>query len=56
MALITATPDCVYLSKANIQHPGTAAQATAAEAAARLELAQRLNITTVTGGTIKQGR
>lgn len=56
MALPTSSPDSVYLSKGNIQHPGSAAQATAAEAAARLEIASRLGVTTVTGGTIKQGR
>lgn len=56
MSLPTSTPDCVYLTKTNIQHPGSAAQATASEVAARLELASRLGITSVSGGTIKQGR
>ncbi|MGZ6852655.1 MAG: hypothetical protein ACXVGB_00605 [Mycobacteriaceae bacterium] len=55
MSLPTTTPDCVYLTKPNIQHPGSAAQATAAEVAARVELNQRLGLT-VTGGSIKQGR
>lgn len=55
MALPTSSPDCVYLVKGNVQHPGTAAQATAAAAAARVELNQRLGLT-VTGGSISQGR
>lgn len=56
MSIPTFTPDCVYLSKDNISHPGTAAQATASATAARLEIATRLNVTSITGGTIKQGR
>ena len=55
MSLPTTSPDCVYLVKDNIAHPGSAAQATAAAVAARAELAQRLGLT-VSGGTIKQGR
>jgi hypothetical protein len=54
--LATFSPDAAYLTKANISHPSTAAVATAAEAAARIELAARLGLTSVSGGTIKQGR
>lgn len=54
--LATFSPEVTYLTKTNISHPGTAAVATAAEAAARTELAARLSLTTVTGGTIRQGR
>jgi hypothetical protein len=56
MSIVTTTPEACYLTKQNIQHPGTSTQATAAEATARLEIAARLGITTVSGGTIKQGR
>jgi len=56
MALQTHTSDSVYLTKDNIQHPGTAAQATASAAQARLDITARLNLTSVSGGTVKQGR
>jgi hypothetical protein len=55
MSLIPATSDCIYLTKGNIQHPGSSAQATAAATAARTELSQRTGLT-VTGGTVPQGR
>lgn len=54
--LATFSPEAAYLTKSNISNPGTAAVATAADAAARLELAARLSLTTVTGGASKQGR
>lgn len=56
MSLPTTTPDSVYLIKQNIQHPGSATRATASETAARLEIAARLGITSISGGTVKQGR
>jgi hypothetical protein len=48
------SPEAAYLTKPNIVAPVTAAQATAMEAAARLEIAQRKGSVTVTGGTIKR--
>jgi hypothetical protein len=55
MAIETHSAESTYITKQNIQHPGTAAQATAAEVLARAELSA-LKGCTVTAGTIKQGR
>lgn len=55
MTLITSTPDTVYLTKGNIVRPGTQAEATAAEVAARAEIATKVGVSSVTGGTIKRG-
>jgi hypothetical protein len=54
--LATFSPEAAYLTKSNISNPGTSAVATAADAAARTELAARLGVTSVTGGASKQGR
>lgn len=52
--VLPTSPEVVYLSRDNIVHPGSAAQATAAEAAARLDLASRLTVASVSGGSIKR--
>lgn len=54
MSLDTYTAEAAYLTKTNIVHPGSAAQVTAAEAAARTEIAARKGLT-VSGGSIKRG-
>lgn len=49
-------PEAALLTKPNIIHPSTVAAVVAAdEARARLEIAQRLSVTSVTGGSIKTG-
>lgn len=47
------SPEAAYLTKVNIVHPGTAAQVTALETAARTELGTRKNAS-VSGGSIKR--
>jgi hypothetical protein len=54
--LATFSPEATYLTKPNISNPGTSAVATAADTSARTELAVRLGITSVSGGSSKQGR
>lgn len=53
MSVDTFTPATAYLTKPNIVHPGSAAQVTAIEDAARVELSTRRGVS-VTGGTIKR--
>lgn len=52
MSVESFTAASAYLTKANIIHPGSAAQKTTAEGEARAELSARRGLT-VTGGTIK---
>jgi hypothetical protein len=54
MSVETVSPAATYLTKTNIVYPGSAAQATADEAAARAEIAARKNVASVTGGAIKR--
>lgn len=57
----TYCPEAAYLTKDNIVHPqsnrGAAGDAhvAAAEATARIEMAQRRGVSSVTGGAIKKG-
>lgn len=58
-----ASPSAAYLTQPNIIHPeserGSAdgeLRVAAAEARARTELAGRLGVTSVTGGSIQRGR
>ncbi len=62
MPVTTALPETTYFTKkdssgnSNIGFPGTQAQATAAEVAARLEIASREAATALTGGSIVLAR
>lgn len=54
MDVETCSPAAAALTKPNYVHPGTAAQVTALETAARAEIAARKNGVAVTGGNIKR--
>jgi hypothetical protein len=54
MDVETCSPAAAALTKPNYVHPGSAAQVTALEAAARAQIAERRNGVAVTGGTIKR--
>ncbi|MGZ6852654.1 MAG: hypothetical protein ACXVGB_00610 [Mycobacteriaceae bacterium] len=60
--MASSLPEVAYFTKkdssgnSNIGYPGTQAQATAAEAIARTELAARDAATSVTGGSITLAR
>jgi hypothetical protein len=51
----THSAEAAYLTKANIVSPLSAAAATAAEVAGRADIAARLGVSSVTGGTVKRG-
>lgn len=53
--IATSSPEATYATKPNIAHPGTAAQVTAANAAANAEIGTRLGLT-VSGAAIKQAK
>jgi hypothetical protein len=54
MSVDTFIPETVYLGRTNIVFPGTVAQALAAEATARVEIAARKGLATTSGGTIRR--
>lgn len=57
MSVQTSTPAANLLTRSNIVHPQSSREAKvlADEAAARLEIADRLGVTSVSGGTIERG-
>lgn len=54
MPIETVSPEATYLTKSNILHPGTAAQATAAEVKGRADISVVLGVTSISGGTVKR--
>lgn len=55
MTKIVSSPEAAYLTSPNILAPGSTAQLTAAVAAARLDIAARIGVTSVSGGSIPAG-